>query len=85
MLLLCVIDRGSFMENFFGKTGGMTAAERGDYLENPPAGAPDIDDAHEVNPPPQTRMQAHMITSPPSPTMHSRASRNVSRSKSTFG
>lgn len=41
-------DRGSFMENFFGKTGGMTAAERGNYLENPPAGAPDIDDAHEA-------------------------------------
>ena len=41
-------DKGSFLEDFFGKTSEMSPGERGAYLENPPAGAPDIDEAHEV-------------------------------------
>ena len=41
-------DKGSFLEDFFGKTSEMGAGERGAYLETPPAGAPDIDEAHEV-------------------------------------
>ncbi|KAG2442345.1 hypothetical protein HXX76_002431 [Chlamydomonas incerta] len=39
---------GSFCAQFFGATGGMSPAEVGRYLEHPPAGAPDIEEAHQA-------------------------------------
>ena len=41
-------DRGSFFEDFFQQTGGMDPVARAAFLESPPAGAPDIEKAHEV-------------------------------------
>ncbi|GMH32554.1 hypothetical protein BSKO_00388 [Bryopsis sp. KO-2023] len=38
---------GSFFSDFITATSGMTAEERGKYLEDPPEGAPDIEDAHK--------------------------------------
>lgn len=40
---------GSFLQQFFQATADMDAAQRGAYLEHPPEGAPDIDDAHHVS------------------------------------
>ena len=40
------------MKEFFQMTAGMSAEERGAYLENPPKGAPSIDEAHLVSNPP---------------------------------
>ena len=39
---------GSFLEQFFSATGEMSPSERGKYLEEPPAGAMSIEDAHKV-------------------------------------
>lgn len=39
---------GSFLANFTNSTKDMTPADRGQFLENPPDGAPDIEDAHKV-------------------------------------
>jgi hypothetical protein len=39
---------GSFLERFFEATKGMSPQERGRYLETPPSGAPDIEEAHQV-------------------------------------
>ena len=39
---------GSFLQQFLGTTEGMSPAERGAYLEQPPEGAPDIDSIHQV-------------------------------------
>ncbi|GLC50969.1 hypothetical protein PLESTB_000452000 [Pleodorina starrii] len=38
---------GSFLKEFFGSTSGMSAAEAGKYLEDPPQGAPSIEAAHQ--------------------------------------
>lgn len=40
--------KGSFLQQFLAATQGLGPAERGAYLEHPPAGAPDIDSIHEV-------------------------------------
>jgi hypothetical protein len=42
---------GSFLQRFLDATGGMSPAERGAYLEHPPPGAPDLDEAHHVSAP----------------------------------
>ena len=41
-------DRGSFFEEFFAQTADMDASARAAFLQSPPAGAPDIEKAHEV-------------------------------------
>ena len=41
-------DRGSFFEEFLQQTADMDASARAAFLESPPAGAPDIERAHEV-------------------------------------
>lgn len=38
----------SFFTQFAASTAGMSPAERGAFLENPPQGAPDIETAHQV-------------------------------------
>ena len=43
----CAAD-GSFLQRFLDTTQKMSPAERGAYLEHPPPGAPDLDDAHHV-------------------------------------
>lgn len=43
----CAAD-GSFLQRFLDATQKMSPAERGAYLEHPPPGAPDLDDAHHV-------------------------------------
>ena len=40
---------GSFLQRFFSATADMDPAQRGAYLEHPPEGAPDIDEAHHVS------------------------------------
>jgi hypothetical protein len=50
---LCVSDAAasaSFLQRFFAATGGLSPEARGKYLEEPPPGAPDIDEAHQVRP-----------------------------------
>lgn len=42
------IDAGSFLDTFFSTTIPMTPEERGAYLESPPEGAPDIEEAHKA-------------------------------------
>ncbi|EFJ41731.1 hypothetical protein VOLCADRAFT_83997 [Volvox carteri f. nagariensis] len=39
---------GSFLQQFFSATSGMSAAEAGKYLEEPPSGAPSIEEAHQA-------------------------------------
>ena len=39
------------MQRFLDATGSMSPAERGAYLEHPPPGAPDLDEAHHVSAP----------------------------------
>jgi hypothetical protein len=39
---------GSFLEKFFEATKDLGAAERGAYLEHPPSGGVDIEEAHQV-------------------------------------
>ena len=39
---------GSFLQQFLAATEGMSPAQRGAYLEQPPEGAPDIDSIHQV-------------------------------------
>jgi len=39
---------GSFLQRFFQATQSLTPEQRGAYLEAPPTGAPDIEDAHQV-------------------------------------
>lgn len=39
---------GSFLQQFMAATAGMDADQRGAHLEQPPAGAPDIDSIHQV-------------------------------------
>ena len=40
---------GSFLNRFFDATAGMNPTEVGAFLENPPEGAPSIDEAHAVS------------------------------------
>ena len=40
---------GSFLQRFLSVTREMSPAERGGFLEHPPPGAPDIDEAHHVS------------------------------------
>ncbi|CAL5222286.1 g4625 [Coccomyxa viridis] len=42
------IDDGSFLQRFYEATADMDPAQRGAYLEHPPEGAPDIDEAHHA-------------------------------------
>ena len=44
-----VADDGSFLQRFYKATADMDPAQRGAYLEHPPEGAPDIDEAHHVS------------------------------------
>ena len=44
-----VAGEGSFLQRFFSATTDMDPAQRGAYLEHPPVGAPDIDEAHHVS------------------------------------
>ena len=39
---------GSFLQRFLAATAHMTPEERGKYLEEPPPGAPDLDEAHQA-------------------------------------
>lgn len=39
---------GSFFELFASATANMTPEQRGEFLENPPEGAPDIETAHQA-------------------------------------
>lgn len=41
------IDSESFLDKFFSSTATMTPEERGTFLEAPPEGAPDIEEAHK--------------------------------------
>ena len=41
--------KDSFLQRFLTATADMDAAQRGAYLEDPPEGAPDIDQAHHVS------------------------------------
>ncbi len=38
----------SFLQRFFDATKALTPQQRGAYLEAPPSGAPDIEEAHQV-------------------------------------
>ena len=40
------LEEGSFLDRFLAATEGMTPDERAAFLENPPAGAPSLEDAH---------------------------------------
>ncbi|EIE23291.1 peptidase C12, ubiquitin carboxyl-terminal hydrolase 1 [Coccomyxa subellipsoidea C-169] len=42
------ITDGSFLERFLAATAELTAEQRGKYLEEPPPGAPDLDEAHQA-------------------------------------
>lgn len=42
-----VLSDGSFLQQFFASTEGLTPEERGAFLENPPADAPTMDAIHE--------------------------------------
>ncbi|CAK0786891.1 hypothetical protein CVIRNUC_010105 [Coccomyxa viridis] len=42
------VSKGSFLQRFLTATADMDAAQRGAYLEDPPEGAPDIDQAHHA-------------------------------------
>jgi len=46
--MLRVSAEGSFLQRFLAATADLTPEQRGKYLEEPPAGAPDIDEAHQV-------------------------------------
>ena len=57
----------SFLQRFFSATADMDPAQRGTYLEHPPEGAPDIDEAHHVSHGDQLHLSLHMpstLTSP---------------------
>lgn len=41
------VGPGSFLAEFHKATKGMSPKERGKYLEDPPEGAPDIEEAHQ--------------------------------------
>lgn len=41
-------DVGSFLSRFYADTAALDPEARGRYLEDPPAEAPSIDDAHEA-------------------------------------
>lgn len=43
-----IVGQDSFFSKFFDATAGMSPSERGAYLESPPPGAPDIEEAHLV-------------------------------------
>lgn len=42
------IEPGSYLQTFFETTSSMDPAARGRYLEEPPEGAPDIEEAHQA-------------------------------------
>ncbi|KAK9903583.1 hypothetical protein WJX75_009284 [Coccomyxa subellipsoidea] len=42
------IAEGSFLQRFFSATADLTPEQRGKYLEDPPPGAPDLDEAHQA-------------------------------------
>ena len=46
---LIVAAQGSFLQSFLADTAKMTPEDRGQFLEEPPEGAPDIDEAHAVS------------------------------------
>ena len=59
----------SFFKEFFGRTKGMTPAEIGAYLENPPADGPNIEVAHsaaaslgQTAPPQPGEVNLHFVT-----------------------
>eukprot|EP00877_Chromochloris_zofingiensis_P006805 jgi/Chrzof1/2378/Cz11g12260.t1 len=45
---LYAAEDGSFLSQFFSSTAAMSPQERGAFLEQPPSGAPDIEEAHQV-------------------------------------
>lgn len=47
--MCCVTVPNSFLREFYTATKSMTPEARGKYLENPPEGACDIEDAHKVH------------------------------------
>lgn len=42
------IAAGSFLQRFLAATADVTPEQRGKYLEEPPPGAPDLDEAHQA-------------------------------------
>ncbi|KAI8475782.1 MAG: peptidase C12, ubiquitin carboxyl-terminal hydrolase 1 [Monoraphidium minutum] len=42
------LAEGSFLSRFFESTKAMTPQQRGAFLEEPPSGAPDIEEAHQA-------------------------------------
>lgn len=46
--LINTAAEGSFLDKFFDATKDLGAAERGTYLEHPPSGGVDIEEAHQV-------------------------------------
>lgn len=42
------LAEGSFLQRFFAATAGMSPEERGAFLESPPSGAPDLEEAHQA-------------------------------------
>ncbi len=57
---------GSFLQRFFSATADMDPAQRGTYLEHPPEGAPDIDEAHHVSHKRQLYLSLHSTLTFPS-------------------
>ena len=47
--LLSAAGEGSFLDRFFDVTAGMNPTGVGAFLEDPPEGAPSIDEAHAVS------------------------------------
>ena len=54
-------EKGSFLQSFLQDTASMSPEERGSFLEEPPEGAPDIDEAHAVRP--SSRIKALVLLS----------------------
>eukprot|EP01025_Chloroclados_australasicus_P044072 TRINITY_DN4749_c0_g2_i1.p1 TRINITY_DN4749_c0_g2~~TRINITY_DN4749_c0_g2_i1.p1 ORF type:complete len:247 (+),score=49.33 TRINITY_DN4749_c0_g2_i1:68-808(+) len=63
------LENESFLDRFFAATQTMSSADRGEYLEYPPEGAPDIEEAHkeaaekgDTAPPPlEERVNLHFV------------------------
>jgi len=47
-VILSHAAQGSFLSSFLTDSASMDPEQRGQFLEEPPEGAPDIDEAHEV-------------------------------------
>ena len=49
MILFLIPGQESFLKQFFDATASMDPTSRGAFLENPPQGAPNIEETHHVS------------------------------------